>query len=181
MGAQTIEMAAAEAVFLMGCERNSDIVKGTAYGALIKEYNDQPETVSVIKHTANEILQTMSYYVQKLFEANHGTSTATVNALDGALGPVFWSATKNSTSTILKLVNYGGETGDDNAVDVAVDGSSASTATLITMTAPNATSVNNLPSLGGEANEFTTTTLSGSSGSFSISFSQSYEIAILIV
>jgi alpha-N-arabinofuranosidase len=38
-----------------------------------------------------------------------------------------------------------------------------------------------LPSLGGESSTITTTTLSGSAGSFSISFSKPYEIAVLVV
>ncbi|KAF7622602.1 putative alpha-N-arabinofuranosidase A precursor [Aspergillus flavus] len=180
-GAQTLGMSCAEAIFLLGCERNSDVVVGSAYGALIKNYNEEPETVAVIKHTANEILYTISYYVQKLFAENMGTRTLPVTVTDGGFGPVYWSATANSSSTILKLVNYNGETGSSNAVVVNVEGSSKSTATLISLTAPNSTSVNNLPSLGGESSVITTTTLSGSGGNFSVSFSNPYEIAILVV
>ena len=33
IGAQTLGMACAEAIFLLGCERNSDIIFGTSYGA----------------------------------------------------------------------------------------------------------------------------------------------------
>ncbi|KAE8363236.1 glycoside hydrolase superfamily [Aspergillus caelatus] len=180
-GAQTLGMSCAEAIFLLGCERNSDIVVGSAYGALIKNYNEAPDTVAAIKHTANEILYTISYYVQKLFAENMGTRTLPVSATNGGFGPVYWSATVNSSSTILKLVNYNGETGPSNAVVVNVEGSSKSTATLISLTAPNSTSVNNLPSLGGESSTITTTTLSGSAGNFSVSFSNPYEIAILVI
>ncbi|KAE8167620.1 glycoside hydrolase superfamily [Aspergillus tamarii] len=177
-GAQTLGMSCAEAIFLLGCERNSDIVVGSAYGALIKNYNEAPDTVAVIKHTANEILYTISYYVQKLFAENMGTRTLPVTATNGGFGPVYWSATANSSSTILKLINYNGETGSSNAVVVNVEGSSKSTATFISLTAPNSTSVNNLPSLGGESS---TITLSGSGGSFSVSFSNPYEVAILVI
>ena len=149
-GAQTLGMSCAEAIFLLGCERNSDVVVGSAYGALIKKYNEEPETVA----------------------ENMGTRTLPVTVTDGGFGPVYWSATANSSSTILKLVNYNGETGSSNAVVVNVEGSSKSTATLISLTAPNSTSVNNLPSLGGESSVITTTTLSGSGGNFSVSFSQ---------
>ena len=180
-GAQTLGMSCAEAIFLLGCERNSDVIVGSAYGALIKSYNEAPDTVAVIKHTANEILYSISYYVQKLFADNMGTKTLPVTATNGGFGPVYWSATANSSSTILKLVNYDGMTGSSNAVRVKIEGSSKKTATLITLTAPNSTSVNNLPTLGGESSTITTTTLSGSSGSFSVSFSNPYEIAILVV
>ncbi|KAJ5613448.1 hypothetical protein N7510_006642 [Penicillium lagena] len=181
VGAQTLGMSCAEAIFLLGCERNSDVIVGSAYGALIKNYNEAPDTVAVIKHTATEILYTISYYVQKLFADHMGTRTLPVTATNGGFGPVYWSATANSSSTILKLVNYNGGTGSSNAVQVNVKGSSKTTATLITLTAPSSTSVNNLPSLGGESSTITTTTLSGSAGSFSVSFSNSYEIAILVV
>ncbi|KGO52137.1 Glycoside hydrolase, superfamily [Penicillium expansum] len=181
VGAQTLGMSCAEAIFLLGCERNSDVIVGSAYGALIKNYNEAPDTVAVIKHTENEVLYTISYYVQKLFADHMGTRTLPVTATDGEFGPVYWSATASSSSTILKLVNYNGQTGSSNAVQVNVEGSSKDIATLITLTAPSSTSVNNLPSLGGESSVITTTTLSGSAGSFSISFSKPYEIAILVV
>ena len=108
VGAQTLGMACAEAIFLLGCERNSDIVFGASYGALIKSYNEAPDSVAVIKHTANEILLTMSYYVQKLFADHQGSVTLPVTAIGGGYGPVYWSATQSSTSTILKMVNYKG-------------------------------------------------------------------------
>lgn len=53
IGAQTKGMALAEGIMLLGAERNSDTVKGTAYDALIKEYNEVPDSVAVMKHTAN--------------------------------------------------------------------------------------------------------------------------------
>lgn len=181
VGAQTMGMSCAEAIFLLGCERNSDVIVGSAYGALIKSYNEAPDTVAVIKHTATEILFTISYYVQKLFAANMGTVTLPVTATNGKFGPVYWSATANSSSTILKLVNYNGQTGTANAVQIKISGSTKTTATLITLTAPSSASVNNLPSLGGASSTVTTTTLAASQGSFFVSFSKPYEIAILVV
>ncbi|KKK21100.1 putative alpha-N-arabinofuranosidase A precursor [Aspergillus rambellii] len=181
VGAQTLGMACAEAIFLLGCERNSDVVVGSAYGALIKNYNEEPGTVAVIKHTANEVLYTMSYYVQQLFAAHMGTATLPVTVTDGELGPVYWSATTDGSQAILKLVNYNGTTGASNAVQITFEGSTKNTATLIAMTAASSTSVNNLPSMGGEASTITTTTLTGSEGTFSVPFSSAYEIVILLV
>jgi alpha-N-arabinofuranosidase len=181
VGAQTFGMACAEAIFLLGCERNSDVIVGSSYGALIKSYNEEPGTVAVIKHTANEILHSTSYYVQKLFADNMGSATLPVTATGGGFGPVYWSATKNSTSTILKLVNYNGATGSANAINVAVQGSTKSTASLVLLSAPNSTSVNNLSELGGEATQIIASTISENSGEFSVIFTKSYQIAILIV
>jgi alpha-N-arabinofuranosidase len=177
-GAQTLGMACAEAIFLLGCERNSDIILGTSYGALIKNYNEAPDTVAVIKHTANEILLTMSYYVQKLFADYQGTVTLPVTATGGGFGPLYWSATKSSTATILKMVNHNGS---PQTVVVNVKGSSATSATLVTLTAPNSSSVNNLPGLGGIATEITTTTIKGSGGTFSVPITSGYEILVLSV
>ncbi|KAL2852112.1 glycoside hydrolase superfamily [Aspergillus pseudoustus] len=182
IGAQTLGMACAEAIFLLGCERNSDVVVGSAYGALIKSYDEEPGTVAVIKHTANEVLRTMSYYVQKLFAENMGSETVPVSVNGGGFGPVYWSATRDAEGkTILKLVNYGGEIGEENAVQVVVEGSSAGTATLTSLTADSVDSVNNLEALGGEASVITTTTLQGNNGVFSVAFDKAYEIVILVV
>ncbi|OJJ45936.1 hypothetical protein ASPZODRAFT_160113 [Penicilliopsis zonata CBS 506.65] len=180
IGAQTLSMACAEAVFLLGCERNSDVVVGSAYGALIKNYNEAPDTVAVIKQTASEVLYSMSFYVQQLFAANMGSSTLPVTATDGELAPVYWSATTNTSHTILKLVNYDGETGADSAVSVTLEGSSADTATLISFSAPEADSINNLAALGGETSSVTTTALQGEAGVFTVEFSSAYEILILV-
>ncbi|RDW58507.1 hypothetical protein BP5796_12437 [Coleophoma crateriformis] len=178
VGAQTLGMACAEAIFLLGCERNSDIVVGTSYGALIKHYDEEPGTVAVIKHTSNEILLTMSYYVQKLFADYKGTDTVPVTATGGGFGPMYWSATKSSTTTFLKMVNYNGSA---STISVTIQGPLKHTATLITLTAPNSTSVNNLQSHGGETSKVITTTIAGSNGVFQVPFTSGYEVTILAV
>ncbi|KAH7194913.1 glycoside hydrolase superfamily [Fusarium oxysporum] len=181
IGAQTFSMACAEAIFLLGCERNSDVIVGSAYGALIKQYDEEPRTVAVLKHTADQILKTNSFYVQKLFAANLGSQTVPVNATGGGFGPVYWSATKTADRTLLKLVNYNGKTGPSNAVKVTVKGSKATTATLTVLSAPNGSSVNNLPGGGGETSSIGTMSLKAENGVFSVIFSKSYEIAILSI
>ncbi|KAH8673028.1 glycoside hydrolase superfamily [Ilyonectria robusta] len=181
IGAQTFGMSCAEAIFLLGIERNSDIILGSAYGALIKQYDEEPNTVAVIKHTANDILRSMTYHVQKLFAHNMGTETLPVKASDGGIGPVYWSATKRSDATILKLVNYNGQTGSQNAVQVVIEDSDATQATLTVLSAESDQSVNNLRALGGEASKLATTTVKGNKGKFSVVFDKPYEIAILEV
>jgi alpha-N-arabinofuranosidase len=120
----------------------------------------------------------MSYYVQKLFADYQGTETLPVTATGGGFGPMYWSATKSSTATILKIVNHNGNA---ETVVVNLKGSSATTATLVTLTAPNSTSVNNLPGLGGIATKLTTTTIKGSDGTFSVPVTNPYEIVVLSV
>ena len=60
-------MALAEGIMLLGAERSSDTVKGTAYEAMIREYNKVSDTVAVTKHTVDQSLQTMSSYIQQMF------------------------------------------------------------------------------------------------------------------
>ncbi|CAK7235454.1 hypothetical protein SBRCBS47491_009299 [Sporothrix bragantina] len=179
VGVQTFGMACAEAIFLLGCERNADVIIGTAYGALFKEYNEEPGTVAVMKHTANEILYSMSYYVQQLFGANVGTQTLPVTATGAGFGPVYWSAVLNADGqTVLKMVNYAGTT---NPVTVTIEGSTATSATLYVMSAPSSASVNNLSGLGGTTSNITTSTLTGTAGTFSVPFTSGYQIVVLVV
>lgn len=181
-GAQTFGMALAEAIFLLGCERNSDVVKGTSYGALIKSYDEAPDTVAVIKQTADEVLLTMSYYIQKLFGTYYGKDGALpVAASGGGFDPYFWAASKSGSRTILKVVSYGGS---KSSVAVVVNGSKATSATLVRMSAPSSTSINNLKSRGGESSSIATLQLSsagGQAGTFSLPFTAGYELAILLV
>ncbi|KAG9252711.1 glycoside hydrolase superfamily [Emericellopsis atlantica] len=181
IGAQTFGMACGEAIMLLGIEKNSDIILGSAYGALIKEYNEEPNTVAVIKHTANEILHSMSYYLQQLFAAHVGTETLPVTATEGGLGPVWWSATKAGRRTVLKMVNYNGATGAENAVKVHVKGSRACTAELTVFTADKETSSNKLPSQGGDEHSITTRRITGKRGVFEVAFTKPFEIVILTV
>lgn len=181
IGAQTWGTSCAEAITLLGFERNSDVVIGSAYGALIKSYDEAPDTVAVMKHTANEVLKTTSYYIQKLFAEYMGTETLPVTATNGSAGPVYWSAVKDDNSIILKLVNYYGSSGPANAITINALGSASSSARLIRLTAPNATSVNNLPALGGEATSLTESVITGHEGTFSVSFEQGTEVIVLVV
>ncbi|KAI6784837.1 uncharacterized protein J7T54_007931 [Emericellopsis cladophorae] len=134
-GAQTFGMPSREAIMLLGIERNSYIILEFVYGALIKQYDENPNTVAVIKHTANEILRSMSYYLQQLSAAHVGTDTLPAKATEGGLGPVWWSATKAGRRTVLKMVNYNGGTGAENSVKVQVKGSRACTTELTAFTA----------------------------------------------
>ncbi|KAF4458424.1 Glycoside hydrolase superfamily [Fusarium albosuccineum] len=173
-------MTCADAIFLLGCERNSDIVLGSAYGALIKHYDEESNTVAAIKHTTNEVLKIMSYYVQKLFAHNMGSETHPVTAFDGQVGPVYSSTTTARHITILKLVDYNSKTGQDNAVRVTVEDPRASRATVTLLFATSEASVNNLPELGGEARKVTKP-LSESNDRFSVVFTKAYEVVVVEV
>jgi alpha-N-arabinofuranosidase len=68
--------------------------------------------LSLLQHTCNEVLHSMSTYVQKLIatigkhlHCLHGTRRG------GAFGPVYWFATSRSKRMMLKMDNYNGEIG----------------------------------------------------------------------
>ena len=163
---------------LLGAERNSDIVKGTAYGALIKRYDEMSSTVSVIKHTANQILQTTSYYLQQTFSRYKGTETVAVTSECGSgIDSLYWSATRTGSTRYLKLINYYGA---DSVVDIVLEGPHSSTAKVITLTAPACNSTNSLPQLGGESTSILSSELNKSDGRFTILFGSPCELKVLI-
>jgi alpha-N-arabinofuranosidase len=178
VGAQTMGMALAEGIMLLGAERNSDVIRGTAYGALIKHYDEEPNTVAVIKHTADQVLRSTSYYVQKLFAQYHGEETVAVNTQYGlGIGPVYWSATKTGDTRYLKLVNYYGPA---SVVDVVFEGQFASIAKVVTLTAGSCDDTNKLPQLGGEATKVTTSALASQDGRFTVAFGAPCEVKVLV-
>lgn len=178
IGAQTMGMALAEGIMLLGAERNSDIVKGTAYGALIKEYNEEPDTVAVIKHTANQILQSTSYYIQQVFSQYKGEETVAVTSEYGlGIDPLYWSATRTGSTRYLKLINY---YGTGSVVDVVFEGDHSRVANIITLTAPDCSSTNKLPQLGGESTSILETTITEASGAFTVTFTNPCEVKVLV-
>ncbi|KAH7409317.1 glycoside hydrolase superfamily [Cadophora sp. MPI-SDFR-AT-0126] len=179
IGAQTMGMAMAEGIMLLGAERNSDIVKGTAYGALIKQYDEMSSTVSVIKHTANQILQTTSYYLQQTFSRYKGMETVAVTTQFGlGIDPLYWSATRTGSTRYLKVINY---YGTGSVVDVVFQGPHSSTAQVITLTAPACSSTNSLPQLGGESTSILQSELAEVNGIFTVSFGNPCEVKVLVV
>ncbi len=173
----TLDSATAEAVFLLGLERNSDVVVGSSYGALIKSLNEDPDNVAVIKHNADSIVLSISYYVQKMFATYHGTHTLPVSA-NSKFGPVYWSATMSASGQyFVKMVNYNGLA--STPVRVTCHGSRKGTARLIQLTAPSAGSVN---TLGNTQSRWTEATVSATSpGVFDITLSGQYVSAVLVV
>ncbi|KAJ5456048.1 uncharacterized protein N7458_004312 [Penicillium daleae] len=97
-----------EAVYMMGMERNSDIVQMAAYAPLLAHFgfiswsptmygfNSSPETLTL----------STSYYVQQMFSSNKGGTVLPVNST-ADFGPLYWVATKTVSKNYMKLANYG--------------------------------------------------------------------------
>lgn len=76
-GDNNLRSALAEAAFLTGCERNSDVVKMTCYAPLFAATNNYRWTPNMIWFNARDIMLTPNYYVQQMFASNVGKYTLT--------------------------------------------------------------------------------------------------------
>ena len=76
-GDNNLRSALAEAAFLTGCERNSDIVKMTCYAPLFASTYNYRWTPDMIWFNARDVMLTPNYFVQQMFASNVGEYTLT--------------------------------------------------------------------------------------------------------
>ena len=67
-----LNAALGEAVFMMGMERNSDIVKMNSYAPIFKNENEARWNPDMIHFNSGEVFVTPSYHVQQLFATHVG-------------------------------------------------------------------------------------------------------------
>ncbi len=102
------EAALAEAAFLTGVERNSDVVPMASYAPLFGHVDAWQWSPNLIWFDNLRSFGTPSYYVQKLFGNHHGTAVLPVR-INGAAKQVYASAQRDAKTNdvIVKLVNAG--------------------------------------------------------------------------
>lgn len=102
--------ALGEAVFMMGLENNSDIVKMASYAPTFAHINNRRWAPDMIQYNADRAFGTPSYYVQKMMANHIGTKVMQVFQ-ENTISKLFSSATYNETTQeiILKVVNMGKE------------------------------------------------------------------------
>ncbi|KAF7596210.1 hypothetical protein BBP40_002742 [Aspergillus hancockii] len=105
---QPVMTSCSEAVHMIGLERNSDVVKMAAYAPLLQHfsYTQWSPTLIGFDSSPDSITRSTSYYVQKMFSSNRGTTTLPVNS-KADFGPLYWSASKTNSTYYVKLANYG--------------------------------------------------------------------------
>ncbi|KAJ9309350.1 hypothetical protein DTO217A2_1288 [Paecilomyces variotii] len=134
-----MQSSVAEAVFMIGIERNSDIVKMAAYAPLLQLENYTQWTPNLIpfNQNPNSIIKTTSYYVQQLFSTNRGATILPVTSDEG-FNPVYYVASLSSDNSTyyVKLANYNGTAQD---VNITIDGASSGKFTLLSNGSPLAT------------------------------------------
>jgi alpha-L-arabinofuranosidase len=101
------ECALAEAAFMTGLERNADVVEMTSYAPLLAHVDAWQWTPNLIWFDNLRSFGTPSYYVQKLFSTNRGTTILPVKLGDGGQQGLYASASldQRAGEVILKLVN----------------------------------------------------------------------------
>lgn len=138
----------AEAVNLISFERNSDIVKMTSYSPMVQNFAFTQWSVSVsfslapwklncilmMKPTLfgfdsnpNSLTPSTSYYTQKMFAENKGTTILPVSSITG-FGPLYWVASTNDTNLHVKLANYGS---NRQTVNVSIPDTSSGTLEML--------------------------------------------------
>jgi DUF1680 family protein/alpha-L-arabinofuranosidase len=82
--------ALGEGAFLMGCERNADVVKMVSYAPLLAHVNGRSGWHGMIYHDSTRVFGTASYYLWKLFGINRPdwTVKTDVNYQPAALPPI---------------------------------------------------------------------------------------------
>jgi len=146
-GAPTPNMGAAlgDAAWMTGLERNSDIVVMAAYAPLLVNVNPgglQWDT-DLIGYDALKSYGSPSYYAQVLFASHVGDQTL-ASTLKGGGPKLFYTITRDSAKKklYLKLVNAAST---PQQIEIDLPGAKiASTAKLITLSAPDTQSTNTL-------------------------------------
>ncbi|CAK5262313.1 unnamed protein product [Mycena citricolor] len=106
-----IDGSIAEAAYMAGFDRNSDIVFAASYAPLLNHVSSTQWTPNLVTFTPNSLILSTSYYVQQMFGVYKGDTylNSTTNA---ASSPVQWSVTKNTSGNqlFLKAINTGTST-----------------------------------------------------------------------
>ncbi len=174
-GSPTNDMNAAlgDASWLLGLERNSDLVTMSSYAPLWVNVNGVQWSPDLIGFNATSSYGSPSYYAQLMLSQNHGTTVVSHTA-NGA-GGLQTLVTKTDSTYYLTVVNT---TGSSNASTINLGGitSVSSTATVTSFGATSSTATN---SIANPVNIVpATSTLSGLGQSFGYTF-PAYSITIL--
>ncbi|KAL4267014.1 glycosyl hydrolase 51 family protein [Pleurotus pulmonarius] len=102
----TMQSASGEAAYMIGMERNSDIVFAASYAPLLGHVAGSQWTPNLIAFDTGNVYRSASYFVQKLFSTNMGNEYIP-STLPSRTGTVFWGVTRNTATgeIIIKVSN----------------------------------------------------------------------------
>ncbi|KAF8860525.1 glycoside hydrolase family 51 protein [Acephala macrosclerotiorum] len=174
----TVQGAVSEAVYMIGLERNSDLVKMASYAPLLEHYDVaewSPDLVGLDARPGS-LTGSVSYYVQKLFSTARGNTILPVTS-DTAFNPLFWVASSTTTGIYyIKLANYGTTTQN---VTVKIPNASGVSATAGLQTLTGGATSSNYP-LDVTVTPTSATVSGSASGGWTFSV-PGYGVAILTV
>ncbi|KAF8671134.1 Alpha-L-arabinofuranosidase C-terminus [Rhizoctonia solani] len=133
----TLQGAVAEAAYMTGLERNSDVVFASTYAPTLQNINGHQWTPDVITFDAGSMVKSASYYAQQMFGSNMGTHVLKTSPAPSASVPLHWVASHDAANKIvyLKASNTGTSSFTGTfALDFPITGQS--TTTLLTAGAP---------------------------------------------
>ncbi|OKL61374.1 putative alpha-L-arabinofuranosidase A [Talaromyces atroroseus] len=112
-----------EAVYMIGLERNSDIVKAASFAPVLEHFDlaEWSPDLYGLDSSPGSLTGSTSYYVQKMFSTNRGTAILPVTS-DTGFGPVYWVASVAGSTYYVKLANYGSSA---ETVTVEIEGTSS--------------------------------------------------------
>ena len=100
-----------EGVYLIGTERNPNVVKLTAYAPSFVNLNNIDWTPDLVAYTANpdDTVMSASWYLQALFGHYRGTEALPVMTMEGDFNPLWWVATidESVNAIYFKVINSG--------------------------------------------------------------------------
>ncbi|KAL3482159.1 glycoside hydrolase superfamily [Aspergillus californicus] len=115
-----MQSSCAEAVHMIGFERNSDVIRMTAYAPLLQHFGFTAWSPTLIGFDSNpgSLTPSTSYYVQRMFSTNRGNVVHRVTST-ADFGPVYWVATSFNSTYQVKMANYGDR---NSTVNVRIPG-----------------------------------------------------------
>jgi alpha-N-arabinofuranosidase len=136
-----VESSCGEAVFMIGLERNSDLVQMASYAPLLEHFDlaEWSPNLFGVSSVPGSITGSTSFYVQKLFSTNRGTKILPVTS-NSAFGPVYWVASSTDAGTYyVKLANYGTA---EESVTIEIPGATLSTTATLHLVSGDADTSN---------------------------------------
>ncbi|TQB75004.1 hypothetical protein MPDQ_003800 [Monascus purpureus] len=124
-----VQGSCSEAVYMIGMERNSDIVKMASFAPLMEHFDlaEWSPDLMGLDSSPESITGSTSYYVQKMFSTNRGSTILPVESSEG-FGPLYWVASASDSAYFVKLANYGEST---QTVTINVDGTTSGTLQML--------------------------------------------------
>ncbi|KAL2145930.1 hypothetical protein VTI28DRAFT_5804 [Corynascus sepedonium] len=188
----------AEAVFLVGAERNADKIWGTCFAPLFQNLNNYQWAPDLISYSADpaDTTVSVSYPIIQLFSEHRITHTLPGVSSDG-FGPLYWAAGRGSASGghghqpgkgpsakddtyILKAAVYNSTASEDVPVNVRFEGlREGSPATLTVLTAPEGPWAKNTPDHKDAVKKTTTRLRAGKGGEIEFSLPD-LSVAVLV-